>query len=148
EGDSQQICYPRSALKFFQQIPLLSKNGQAEFGLTLEEIAILVGSHNGEEKHVETVLSILKKGGFTEDDLECGPQMPSLKKDAITMYQKGEKARKIHNNCSGKHAGFLLLCKLININPKNYINPEHPVQKLIAETCARYHEFPLDKMQT
>ena len=148
EGDSQQLCYPRSALKFFQQIPLLSKNAQEEFNLTLEEIAILVGSHNGEEKHVETVLNILNKGGFTENDLECGPQMPSLKKDAIAMYQKGEKARKIHNNCSGKHAGFLLLCKLLKLNHKNYINPEHPVQKIIAETCARYHEYPLDKMQT
>ena len=70
QGDIHQLCYPRSSMKFFQQIPLLALGGAEKFDLSLEEIAILCGSHNGEKQHVETVQKILNKGGFTEEDLE------------------------------------------------------------------------------
>jgi L-asparaginase II len=145
-GNPHQLCYPRSAMKFFQQIPLISMGGIEKFGLNLEEVAILCGSHNGESKHVEVVRSILKKGNLTEDDLECGPQEPTLKKDKIQLYQNNLKPSKIHNNCSGKHAGFLLLCRLLQLETKNYISPSHPIQKTIAETCAKFYETPISEM--
>jgi L-asparaginase II len=139
-GDTEQLCYPRSALKFFQQIPLLVKGGVAEFQLTTKEVAILCGSHNGEEIHTSTVLNILEKAGFSEDDLLCGPQMPTLKKDQMALIQSGKKPGKIHNNCSGKHAGFLLLCKLMGVNHDDYIHPEHPIQAEIKSICEAFFE--------
>jgi len=139
-GDVNQLCYPRSAMKFFQQIPLLVMGGIEKYDLTFEEIAILCGSHNGENKHVDVVRSILKKGGFTEEDLECGPQMPTHRIDQEFLIKNEIKPQRIHNNCSGKHAGFLLLCKLMNVEHKNYIDPNHPIQKEIAQTIAKYYE--------
>lgn len=144
QGDIHQLCYPRSSMKFFQQIPLLALGGAEKFDLSLEEIAILCGSHNGEKQHVETVQKILNKGGFTEEDLECGPQEPTLKKDKIALYKQNIKPSKLHNNCSGKHAGFLLLCKLLNIPNQHYSSPEHKIQKMIADTCSRFYETPLE----
>ena len=81
-GDVQQLCFPRSAMKFFQQIPLLTSGAVEHFGFTQKEIAIFCGSHNGEPEHVETVQSILSKIGLTADDLLCGAQIPILKEDA------------------------------------------------------------------
>ncbi|MCK9481527.1 MAG: asparaginase [Bacteroidia bacterium] len=142
-GDIEQVCYPRSSMKFFQHIPFFARGGAEHFGLTLEEVAVICSSHNGENKHIETVRNILSKGGFTEDDLECGPQMPELFKDQESLIKSGVKPGKIHNNCSGKHTGFLLFCKLLGVDHKHYISPEHPIQKIIAETCSRFYETPL-----
>ena len=139
-GDFSQLSYPRSAMKFFQQIPLIAKGGAAKFDLSLEEIALLCGSHNGEKKHVETVKKMLGKMGLSESDLECGPQMPTMSADKNELIKSGQKASPIHNNCSGKHTGFLLLAKLLGVDTKDYINPNHPTQQLIAETCSRFYE--------
>jgi L-asparaginase II len=50
------------------------------------------------------------------------------------MYRRGELPTALHNNCSGKHAGFLLLCKHNGWPTENYLDPEHPGQVLIRET--------------
>lgn len=142
-GDVEQVCYPRSAMKFFQHIPFFSRGGAEEFDLTLEEIALICSSHNGEKQHVETVKKILAKGGFTENDLECGAQMPELSSDQADLIKSEQKPSSIHNNCSGKHTGFLLFCRLLGVDHKNYISPEHTIQKIIAETCSRYYETPI-----
>src|SRR5690606_6964754 len=101
-GDVQQVCYPRSALKFFQQIPLLTSGAVEQFGFTNKEIAIMCGSHNGEEAHVETARGILAKIGLTEDALLCGAQMPTLREDQAVLIKNDIQPMKIHNNCSGK----------------------------------------------
>lgn len=142
-GDVEQICYPRSSMKFFQHIPFFSRGGAEKFDLSLDEIALICSSHNGEKRHIETVIKILAKAGFTVDDLECGPQMPEMSKDQEELIKSGQKPGRVHNNCSGKHTGFLLFCKLLGVDHKNYISPEHPIQKIISETCARYYETPL-----
>ena len=147
-GDTQQICYPRSAMKFFQQLPFLAAGGQEQFGLTQEEIALLCGSHNGEDFHVKTVESILSKGGFTESDLLCGPQFPTHKKDQELLIKNGLKPRKIQNNCSGKHAGFLLYAKLLGVDHTDYISPLHPVQQEITKICAQFYETKVDDQNT
>jgi hypothetical protein len=52
----------------------------------------------------------------------------------------------IHNNCSGKHAGMLALCKLLDFNTQDYLNPLHPVQQLILDYVAAFYEYPKEKM--
>ncbi|MCO6495977.1 MAG: asparaginase [Bacteroidetes bacterium] len=144
-GNIEQVCYPRSSMKFFQHIPFFSRGGAEKFDLTLEEIALICSSHNGEKHHIETVNKLLSRGGFTEDDLECGPQMPEMAADQAELIKKDLKPGRIYNNCSGKHTGFLLFCKLLGVDHKNYISPEHPIQKIIAETCSRYYETPMSQ---
>ena len=147
-GDINQLCYPRSAMKLFQVIPLLVNGGMEKFGLTLEEIAVMCGSHNAEPEHLRVVNSILQKIGLTKDALNCGPQYPSSKRDANALIKADQKPHHIHNNCSGKHAGMLATCILMGWPTDDYINPEHPLQQAILNTCSLMYEYPKEKMIT
>src|SRR5581483_1570417 len=71
----------------------------------------------------------LARVGLGVDDLECGVQMPSNEAVHGAMYAKGERATRAHNNCSGKHAGFLTAAKHLGFPTKGYIQYEHPVQQ-------------------
>lgn len=146
-GDVQQVCYPRSALKFFQQIPLMVSGAVEHFGFTQKEIALFCGSHNGEEQHVETVRSILKKIGLDESYLLCGPQMPTLKEDQVKLIKNDLQPQRIHNNCSGKHAGFLAYCVFRNWSLKDYISPTHPLHLEILDVISEFHRYPKDKIK-
>lgn len=147
-GDVDQICYPRSAMKFLQVIPLILNGGIEKFGFTLEEIAVMCGSHNAENEHLRVVESILSKIGLTKDALQCGAQYPTSKKEANTLIQLGTKPNHIHNNCSGKHAGMLAACKLLGFSTNDYINPNHPLQQLILDISSLMYEYPKEKMIT
>jgi L-asparaginase II len=146
EGDVNQICYPRSAMKFLQVLPLIENGGIDRFNFTLEEIAIMCGSHNAESEHLRVVNSILHKIGSDKDKLFCGPQYPTSKKDADELIRKNEKPQHIHNNCSGKHAGMLALCALLGVSSEDYINPNHVIQKMILDVCAEMYEYEKEKM--
>lgn len=148
EGDIQQVCYPRSAMKLLQVLPLIELGGMEKFGFTLEEIAVMCGSHNAEPEHLRVVRSILQKIGLSEEHLHCGPQYPSSKKDADELIRTGNKPHDIHNNCSGKHAGMLALCKLLDVSHDDYLSPAHPVQKIIFDCCAEMYEYDQNKMVT
>lgn len=139
EGDIHQLCYPRSALKFFQQIPLLMSGAAEHFDFNTEEIAIMCGSHNGEDRHIQMVNSILKKIGLSPDHLLCGAQYPSDKRSANRLITSGEKPGAIHNNCSGKHAGFLAYSVFLGADIKTYLEPHHPTQTEIRRIAAQFH---------
>jgi L-asparaginase II len=147
-GDPQQVCYPRSAMKLLQVLPLIINGGIEAFGFTLEEIAVMCGSHNAEADHLRVVRSILSKTGCTEEQLQCGAQYPTSKKDADELLRKGVLPSAIHNNCSGKHAGMLAMCKLFNTSAQDYLEPEHPVQQHILDVCERMYEYPRSAMHT
>jgi L-asparaginase II len=146
EGDVQQICYPRSALKLIQVLPLLKHGGMEHFGFTLEEIAVMCGSHNGETEHQRVVNSILNKIGLDKEHLFCGPQYPTDRKTANELVKASQKPHHIHNNCSGKHAGFLAYAVLRGWDTKDYINPQHPMQQEILQTTSEFYEYPKEKM--
>ncbi|MES2655610.1 MAG: asparaginase [Bacteroidota bacterium] len=148
KGDVTQVCYPRSAMKFIQVLPLIVLGGIEKFGFTLEEIAIMCGSHNAEQEHLRVVESILSKIGLSKNELFCGPQYPSSKRDADQLIKDNKKPEHIHNNCSGKHAGMLALCQLLNVPTTDYINPAHPIQQLILEYVEKLYEYPKQKMIT
>jgi L-asparaginase II len=135
-------------MKFIQVLPLIALGGIEKFGFTLEEIAIMCGSHNAEQEHLNVVNNILSKIGLTKSDLFCGPQYPSSKKEADNLIRENKKPEHIHNNCSGKHAGMLALCKLIDAPIDDYINPNHASQKLILEYVEKLYEYPKAKMVT
>ncbi len=148
EGDTQQICYPRSALKFFQQIPLLASGAADALGLSEEELAVTCGSHNGEAMHVAAVDSILKKAGLERSALKCGAQYPTHRKSANALLASGQKAEAIHNNCSGKHAGFLAYCVFRGWDTEDYLNPQHPLQAEIRKLVSDFHAYPETLLHT
>ncbi len=147
-GDVHQLCFPRSAMKLFQTIPFLVNGGMEQLGLTLEELAVMCGSHNAEAEHLRVVESILHKIGLTKEHLHCGPQYPTSRKDANALIQSGTKPHHIHNNCSGKHAGMLATCVLMGWPTEGYLLPEHPLQQAIWEVCSLFYEYPKEKMIT
>lgn len=146
QGDIHQLCYPRSAMKLLQVIPLLESGGMEHFDFTLEEIAIMCGSHNGEPDHLRVVRSVLSKCGLDESTLQCGAQYPTSKKDADKLIRENSKPGPIHNNCSGKHAGMLAMCQLKEWPVENYLHPDHPLQQAILEICSLFYEWPKEKM--
>ena len=140
KGDIEQVSYPRSAMKLFQHIPLISSGIHNEYNLSSKEISIMCGSHNGEEQHKEVVYSMLNKIGLNESHLKCGAQKPTLKSDYEELIRNGKSAMAVHNNCSGKHAGFLALCKNKGYDIENYLELDHQIQKEIKKTVSVYYE--------
>ncbi|MBL7812273.1 MAG: asparaginase [Bacteroidetes bacterium] len=140
-GDIKQVCYPRSALKYFQHIPLITSGAFARFGFSLKDLALMCGSHNGESIHVAGARHILEKAGLSEDLLGCGAQAPTLKQDYIQLLKEGKEPMQVHNNCSGKHSGFLAWCAHNGASTSDYLSPEHPLHKEIRRITALFHEM-------
>lgn len=135
-GDPDAVTFLRSTAKPFQVLPLIESSGHEKFNLTLQEISIICASHSGTDQHVSVVKGIQSKIGLTEADLKCGIHPPIHKPTALELSERGSEPSPIHNNCSGKHTGMLALARLLNIPTNDYINPDHPVQKLIQQTIS------------
>ena len=127
-GDPAEIALPRSSSKMIQALPLITSGAADARGLSPAQLALACASHNGAPLHVGAVTDWLADLGLGEADLRCGPQ-PSRDKDLyLSMIRSGEAPCQIHNNCSGKHAGFLTLGQHLGAGPE-YIDPDHPVQR-------------------
>jgi L-asparaginase II len=141
KGDHQQVCFPRSALKYVQHIPLISSGIFEHFGFTNSDLALMCGSHNGEDFHVLGVQNLLKRLKFDDDILLCGPQNPSRKSDWISLIKKDLNPTCLHNNCSGKHAGFLAYNAYHGTDARAYLSSHSPLQKQIKQTVAKFAEI-------
>jgi L-asparaginase II len=141
EGDIQQVSFPRSALKYFQHIPFLLSGGFDALGFTDKELAIMCASHNGEEIHVDAVDIVLHRISLNSDYLKCGPQQPTLKKDFVALVKANQEPSCMHNNCSGKHAGFLAYCVHEQLNLADYLSPNHPLHQQIKNITAMFYEM-------
>ncbi len=141
-GDPATPVYARSAAKPFQTMPLLEAGGEKAFRLGDDEIALMCASHGGEPRHVRLAEAILRKGGFRAADLECGAHAPMHDGSARDLVRRGVSPTALHNNCSGKHAGMLLACRLLGLPPAGYVDPGHPLQRRIRTTVARYAGIP------
>jgi L-asparaginase II len=108
-GDVERPVLPRSAVKVLQAIPLVESGAAARLELDDEELAIACASHNGEPEHVAVVARMLAKAGLDEGALECGVHWPRVEPVARAIAAAGREPTALHNNCSGKHAGFLCL---------------------------------------
>lgn len=146
QGYIHDAVYPRSALKFFQALPLVENGGVQRFGLTPAELAVICASHNAETFHLEAVQSILIKAGVKAGDLDCGAHYPMYEPATRAMWHRGEEPSALHNNCSGKHAGFLALCRLLNADISGYLDPGHPIQLAIRACLAEMTGFPSHDM--
>lgn len=145
-GDIEQVAFPRSAMKYFQHLPLLVSGAFEKLNLTLEDLAIMCGSHNGEKIHENVVQKILDQLSLTEVDLKCGAQAPTLKKDLYNLIKSDKNPSQLHNNCSGKHAGFLAYCKAHNQETNSYVSALHPLQQEIKKFVSTFYEVPENEL--
>jgi len=141
-GDPSRRVFVRSAAKPFQAMPLLEAGGAARFGLGPEGIALLCASHAGEPRHVRAARRLLDRGGFSPADLVCGAHPPTHEPSARALAARGMRPTPLHNNCSGKHAGLLLACRLLDLPSKGYEEAAHPLQLVIRRRLAQLTSFP------
>ncbi|MSP50051.1 MAG: asparaginase [Alphaproteobacteria bacterium] len=132
-GDIDRPIYPRSAIKPLQTILLVESGAADRFALTDEHLTLASASHNGEPMHVERVTAWLARLGLSAADLECGTQMPLHGPSAEALVKSGQAPTAAHNNCSGKHSGFLSVCVHRGWPTKGYTRPDHPVQQALLK---------------
>lgn len=127
-GNPAQIVLPRSSSKMIQGLPLITSGAADAAGLGTEHLALACASHQGAAIHTGRVTRWLDDLGLGEADLLCGSQAPSDEPALHGLIKTGDSPCQIHNNCSGKHTGFLTLTQHLKAGPE-YIDPVHPLQK-------------------
>jgi L-asparaginase II len=136
--DAGMAVFARSGVKPLQALPLVEDGVAERFGLTAAELAIACASHSGEARHVEAARSLLKKAGVDESALACGVHPPFDAASARALRQRGDAPARIHNNCSGKHAGMLALSRAHGWPIEGYHEAGHPAQQRMTTELARW----------
>lgn len=131
-GDPDAVVLPRSSSKMIQALPLITSGAADARGLTSEQLALACASHQGAPEHVARVNRWLADLGLGDDALCCGPQVSRDTALKLEMIRAHEEPCRVHNNCSGKHAGFLTLTGHLGAGP-DYVRPDHPVQRACLE---------------
>lgn len=140
-GSGGGPVFARSTLKPFQALPLLLSGAAERYALNDQELAVICSSHSGEEEHVSLVRSLLARAGLPAAALKCGNHWPLQPASADALKRAGQEPSALHCNCSGKHAGMLLLCRYRSWPVATYLRPDHPVQQLIRDIVARCCEM-------
>ena len=143
-GDIDRPIFPRSACKLLQALPLVANGAADAFGLSDEELALACASHGGEARHVATAAAMLAKAGLDAAALECGTHWPSHDGALKLLARSGAEPGPLHNNCSGKHAGFVcvgcLMARAAGREPaefvRGYLRPDHPVMREVTAALA------------
>lgn len=136
-GEIESPVYLRSSAKPFIAAAVVESGAGDRFGFEPREIAVMVGSHYGEPFHVDAVRAILAKIGLDVAALQCGVHCPYDEAAAEALRRASEAPTALHNNCSGKHAGILALCKTIGADTATYLRADNPAQHRILQFCAR-----------
>jgi len=139
-GDPDARIFLRSSGKPIYAVAYVNSGLIEKYNISLKELAIMCSSHEGQAFHRRIILSILKKIGLSEKDLDCGHKYPENQKVHDTLVMLCKRPDPIFSNCSGKHAAFLALCRFYNYPVINYTNPDHPVHNLIRKTMAELLE--------
>src|SRR5882672_2047200 len=128
-GDVERPVYPRSAVKALQALVLVESGAADRYGLTDQELALACSSHNGEPDHIATAQRMLARAGLDAAALRCGAHPPIHHPSAMTLARAGAAPSALHNNCSGKHSGFLCVACALGIAHRGYADASHPVQR-------------------
>ena len=137
-GAWDQPFFARSSTKALQAIPMFETGAASRFKLTDMEIALAVSSHNAEPCHVTTARGLLHRIGVGEDRLGCGPQPPGDPEARAVLISNNVAPGRIHNNCSGKHAGFLALTRHLDAEVASYLDFESASQSMIREAVSDF----------
>lgn len=132
-GDPSAPFFMRSSTKALQALPLIESGAAARFGYGPQELALALASHNAEPCHTTVVKDVLARLDLDVSALQCGPQVPTDPDERHALEARGEEPTAVHNNCSGKHAGFLALATHLGEDPGSYLAPESRTQQLVRE---------------
>lgn len=131
-GDPEAVTYPRSSAKMLQALPMVESGVADRFGLTVEQLALSCASHSGAAIHTDRVQSWLKDLELDDDAFNCGTQWPADLPARNGLIKADASPCRYHNNCSGKHCGFLTMTKANGWGP-DYVAADHPLQVVIKQ---------------
>ena len=143
-GDIEAAEFPRSAVKAILALPLVETGAADRLGLGDDELALACASHTGEARHVALAASALRKAGLTELCLECGTHWPTSRSASHALAAAGQSPGPLHNNCSGKHAGFVCAAVDAGHDPAGYVGPDHPAMQAATAALAELTSTTLD----
>ncbi len=129
-GDPAVVIFPRSSCKMLQALPMVESGAAA--GLSEAQVALSCASHQGAALHTRMVARWLADLGLGEADLRCGAHEPYDRDERDRLIRAHERPCQFHNNCSGKHAGFVHMNRHIG-GDAEYVAPDHPLQRAIAQ---------------
>ncbi|MFL6100214.1 MAG: asparaginase [Actinomycetales bacterium] len=133
-GDVEGPIFPRSSNKPLQAVGLLRAGLDPDQDVPGELLALAQSSHSGESFHLAGVRRILLSAGLTDADLQNTPDLPLDPDERAAWLGAGQRPTPLAQNCSGKHAAMLATCVGAGWDPTSYLDPEHPLQKVITET--------------
>lgn len=142
-GDPARVILPRSSCKIIQALPLVESGAADRAGLSDAHLALACASHQGAPAHTDLVRGWLGMLDLREPDLRCGPQTPYDDDTRFDLRQAVRQGDQTHNNCSGKHCGFLTLNRHLG-GGTEYIDPDHPVQQAVKRASAELAGEDLD----
>ena len=144
-GHSKELIYPRSAIKIFQALPFINSGAPEKYCLNEKILAISCSSHCGEPNHLYVLRGWLKKINLSIKNLKCGAHNPINNKSSNNLLLSGQKPNQLHNNCSGKHLAMLSGCLANKMECSNYVDYDHPYQKLIRNSLEHFTESSIKK---
>jgi L-asparaginase II len=130
-GDTDAAVFPRSACKAMQALPLMETGAAEAYGFGNKELALACSSHSGEREHVAVAASMLAAAGKDVSALECGEHWSFSQDTLIDQARSLKYPSQLHNNCSGKHAGFVCACCHSGEETAGYVTYDHPLQREI-----------------
>ncbi|RWD59600.1 MAG: asparaginase [Mesorhizobium sp.] len=132
-GDTERPVFPRSAVKAIQALPLVESGAADAYGFGDRELALACASHSGEPEHTKLAAAMLARANLDRTALECGAHWPSSHDATIALAHAGAMPNPLHNNCSGKHAGFLCTCVHSGIAHGGYVKAGHALQEMVRD---------------
>jgi L-asparaginase II len=132
-GDPGLLTYWRSAMKPFQALAVLEDGAASAFDIDAADLAVCCASHGGMSQHTQRVAAMLQRMELQEADLHCGPHPPFDRDTAHDLACVGRPPGRLHNNCSGKHAGMLALARYHGWPHEGYERLDHQVQRRIRQ---------------
>jgi L-asparaginase II len=133
DGGHDEQAFLRSTAKPLQALPAVEAGVLERFGLDDRHLAMACASHGGSPEHVARVAEILAACGLGVGQLACGVVPP---RDPVAAAALQGPPRRIHHNCSGKHALGLALCVAEGWPVEGYLEATHPLQRAMAESVA------------
>lgn len=138
-GEPTRPMFPRSSNKPIQAVGMV----RAGLDLAPDLLAMAGASHSGEDVHVQQVQRILAGAGLDADALQCPPAYPMDEASHAQMILAHQEPDRVHMNCSGKHSAMLATCVAAGWPIENYLDPEHPLQQVLAATVAELAGEPI-----
>lgn len=146
-GNPLRMTLARSAAKPLQALGVLESGAFEKFGLDQGDLALMCGSHNGEDNHVERARSILAKSGSQERFYRCGGHPSPYAVLNKAWIRDGYEPLPVNSNCSGKHAGMMAGAKALGADVETYHSPDNPIQAKIRQVTQKLVGIPAEDIK-